>query len=116
MQYYSASQCLTCLSAFSYKGYFVDLFVRASNAVAIGMYETLGYTTYRRVIGYYSGDEDAFGAFLTALFDDRSHLTSFPLPSCFGVLDMRKAMSQDVEKKSVIPLEKPVYPEDIEWN
>ena len=50
-----------------YRGYFVDLFVRVSNDVAIGMYERLGYSVYRRVVEYYSGsgagdnDEDAFG-------------------------------------------------------
>jgi len=30
--------------------YFVDLFVRVSNNVAVGMYEKLGYTVYRRVL------------------------------------------------------------------
>ena len=47
----------------SYNGYFVDLFVRVSNAVAVEMYKKLGYTVYRRVIGYYSNEEDAFGEF-----------------------------------------------------
>ena len=43
--------------------FFVDLFVRVSNKVAVAMYNKLGYTVYRRVIEYYSGDvdEDAFG-------------------------------------------------------
>lgn len=50
----------------SYNGYFVDLFVRESNKVAIAMYEGFGYTLYRRVLDYYSGspgvdDEDAYG-------------------------------------------------------
>eukprot|EP00475_Leptophrys_vorax_P044840 TRINITY_DN9121_c0_g2_i1.p2 TRINITY_DN9121_c0_g2~~TRINITY_DN9121_c0_g2_i1.p2 ORF type:complete len:156 (+),score=35.80 TRINITY_DN9121_c0_g2_i1:864-1331(+) len=40
--------------------FFVDLFVRVSNEVAIDMYSKLGYSVYRRVIGYYSGEEDAF--------------------------------------------------------
>jgi N-terminal acetyltransferase B complex catalytic subunit len=76
-----------------YNGYFVDLFVRTSNKVAIGLYEKFGYTVYRRVLGYYTGlngaeDEDAF--------------------------DMRKAMSRDVEKKSVIPLKHPVRAEDVD--
>ena len=48
---------------FSYDGYFVDLFVRASNSVAVEMYKHMGYTVYRRVIGYYSGEEDACGKF-----------------------------------------------------
>ena len=55
-----------------YNGYFVDLFVRASNNVAVTMYEKLGYVIYRQVIGYYNGKEDAY--------------------------DMRKAMSRDIEK------------------
>ncbi|CAN6561297.1 unnamed protein product [Malus baccata var. baccata] len=72
------------------KGYFVDLFVRASNTPAIKMYEKLGYVIYRRVLRYYSGDEDG--------------------------LDMRKALSRDVEKKSVIPLKRPVTPDELEYD
>lgn len=70
--------------------FFVDLFVRVSNKVAVAMYEKLGYTVYRRVLEYYSGevDEDAF--------------------------DMRKALSRDKEKKSMIPLPHPVRPEDLD--
>ena len=45
----------------SFNGYFVDLFVRKSNAVAIGMYEKLGYIVHREVINYYSGEENAYG-------------------------------------------------------
>lgn len=47
--------------------WFVDLFVRESNASAIKMYESLGYSVYRRVVDYYADDiggsmkgEDAF--------------------------------------------------------
>ena len=36
--------------------YFVDLFVRVSNDVAISMYKSFGYSVYRRVLGYYSGE------------------------------------------------------------
>ena len=74
-----------------YNAYFVDLFVRASNQLAIGMYEKFGYVTYRRVLGYYSGDdpEDA--------------------------LDMRKALPRDKEKKSIVPLDHPIRPEELEW-
>ncbi|CAJ1904781.1 unnamed protein product [Sphenostylis stenocarpa] len=70
------------------KAYFVDLFVRASNAPAIKMYDKLGYVIYRRVLRYYSGEEDG--------------------------LDMRKALSRDVEKKSIIPLKRPVTPDELE--
>jgi len=45
------------------QAYFVDLFVRVSNTVAINMYKNLGYIIYRTVLEYYSGspDEDAYG-------------------------------------------------------
>ena len=43
-----------------HEGYFVDLYVRVSNALAINMYRKLGYSVYRQVIGYYSGEEDAY--------------------------------------------------------
>ncbi|PNF17021.1 hypothetical protein B7P43_G02748 [Cryptotermes secundus] len=54
------------------------------------MYKRLGYIVYRTVLEYYSGDtdEDAF--------------------------DMRKALSRDVKKKSVIPLMHPVRPEEVD--
>ncbi|XP_054758224.1 N-alpha-acetyltransferase 20-like [Lytechinus pictus] len=70
--------------------FFVDLFVRVSNEIATNMYARLGYTVYRKVLQYYSGDpdEDAY--------------------------DMRKALSRDKDKKSVIPLKNPVRPEDVE--
>ncbi|BFZ56755.1 N(alpha)-acetyltransferase 20, NatB catalytic subunit [Savitreella phatthalungensis] len=49
----------------AYDAYFVDLFVRASNYLAIDMYKRMGYVCYRRVVDYYSNpdgssDEDAF--------------------------------------------------------
>jgi N-terminal acetyltransferase B complex catalytic subunit len=71
------------------KCYFVDLFVRVSNLVAINMYKNLGYIVYRTVLEYYSGDpeENAF--------------------------DMRKACSRDPTKQSMIPLTYPVRPEDV---
>jgi len=74
------------------KCYFVDLFVRVSNKLAIGMYEKLGYIVYRVVLEYYGGidgDEDAY--------------------------DMRKALSRDRNKKSMIPLLEPVRIDDLEY-
>jgi N-terminal acetyltransferase B complex catalytic subunit len=43
--------------------YYVDLFVRPSNGVAVEMYEGFGYRIYRQVLGYYEGDvpEDGLG-------------------------------------------------------
>ncbi|TFK54689.1 acyl-CoA N-acyltransferase [Heliocybe sulcata] len=68
----------------TYKGFFVDLYVRCMNKVAIGMYEGLGYSVYRRVREYYGNlglgpggrdEEDAF--------------------------DMRKPLSRDPQRRSV---------------
>ncbi|KAF4527306.1 hypothetical protein B566_EDAN001080 [Ephemera danica] len=72
------------------RAYFVDLFVRVSNQVAIKMYTALGYIVYRTVLEYYSGDPDE------------------------NAYDMRKALSRDVEKASVVPLAHPVRPEDVD--
>mmetsp|Transcript_17607 Transcript_17607/g.25717 ORF Transcript_17607/g.25717 Transcript_17607/m.25717 type:complete len:176 (+) Transcript_17607:34-561(+) len=83
--------CLEHVSEKVYNAYFVDLFVRASNRLAIGMYERFGYTSYRTVLGYYSGTdtEDA--------------------------LDMRKSLKRDPDKKSMVPLPHPIHPQDLEW-
>ncbi|EEH37891.1 N-acetyltransferase [Paracoccidioides lutzii Pb01] len=48
--------------------WFVDLYVRAGNTIAVGMYKGMGYSVFRRVVNYYSDDptglseegEDAF--------------------------------------------------------
>jgi len=53
-----------------HRGYFVDLYVRCDNQIAIDMYERDGYSVYRRVQGYYASlapdsihqSEDAYGA------------------------------------------------------
>ena len=68
--------------------YFVDLFVRVSNKIAINFYRKLGYTVYRTVLQYYSGDNDE------------------------DAYDMRKALTMDVEGKSVVPLPAPVHIDD----
>ncbi|KAF8231086.1 N-acetyltransferase [Tricholoma matsutake] len=75
---------LEMVSDESYKGFFVDLYVRCANLVAINMYEGLGYSVYRRVREYYGNlgvgkggrdEEDAF--------------------------DMRKPLSRDSNRRSV---------------
>lgn len=70
--------------------FFVDLFVRVSNAIAIEMYKKHGYIIYRTVLDYYSGETEEDG------------------------YDMRKACSRDVNKLSMIPLKHPVRCEDVE--
>ena len=52
------------ISSLHYNAYFVDLFVRKSNNLAQFMYTNLNYVIYRRVIEYYSGEEDAYGMFI----------------------------------------------------
>ncbi|KAE8244851.1 hypothetical protein A4X13_0g6206 [Tilletia indica] len=64
-----------------YDAYFIDLFVRPSNFLAIKMYEGLGYSVFRKVTEYYHGggangeDEDGY--------------------------DMRKAMPRDTKRQTV---------------
>ena len=75
-----------------HNAYFIDLFVRESNLLAIKMYKRLGYTVYRRVLGYYSEGPNTPGE---------------------DAFDMRKALPRDVDKKSIIPLNSPVHPDDV---
>ena len=55
-------QYLHDVSIKRHEAYFVDLFVRPSNKIAVGFYKGLGYDIYRSVAGYYSGPggEDAY--------------------------------------------------------
>ncbi|KAH9479660.1 N(alpha)-acetyltransferase 20, NatB catalytic subunit [Psilocybe cubensis] len=67
-----------------YQGFFVDLYVRCANIVAIEMYEKMGYSVYRRVREYYGtlgvgkGGKDEEDAF-----------------------DMRKPLPRDTARRSV---------------
>lgn len=69
---------LELVSDESHKAFFVDLYVRCANNIAIEMYEGLGYSVYRRVREYYGNlgggkggkdEEDAFGASLLFCVD-----------------------------------------------
>lgn len=76
------------LSQDTYNCYFIDLFVRRSNSLAIAMYRRMGYVVYRTIMNYYGGDEDAY--------------------------DMRKALARDTLNQSVAPLNQPqVQAEDV---
>jgi N-terminal acetyltransferase B complex catalytic subunit len=86
---------LEYVTTFIHNAYFVDLFVRSSNKVAIDMYKKLGYSTYRIVDKYYSDD------------------TNQPAEDAF---DMRKSMPRDVDKSSSIETGKKIKPEDLEFN
>lgn len=86
-------------SEYVHRAFFVDLFVRQSNQVAQDMYHRLGYSVYRTVLNYYRRDGPK-GPFFT---DENA-------------LDMRLALSRDAErvKSSVIPLDRPIKPEELE--
>ena len=47
-----------------------------------------GYSVYRTVVGYYSGEEDAY--------------------------DMRKAMPRDAARRSIVPGKQRIYPHELE--
>ena len=66
-----------CL-CFRKRCFFVDLFVRMSNQVAVDIYRKLGYTIYRVVLQYYAGkkDEDAYGEVLSVEDQVMLHKTS----------------------------------------
>lgn len=73
----------------NHNGFFVDLFVRASNKVAIEMYQKLGYSIYQTVNKYYSSSidtsgEDAYG-------------------KLFDIIDMRKSLRRDVDRVTSKP-------------
>ena len=86
-----AAMLMRCLEDVSERKhcYFVDLFVRSSNKVAIAMYKNLGYKVFRKVSGYYSNCTDE---------DDED------------ALDMRKALSRDRERLSERPCTDPDFP------
>lgn len=90
--------CLERTTSAVHDAYFVDLFVRSCNTVAIGMYKRLGYAVYRTVLGYYK----AGGSF----------------PNDEDALDLRKAMPRNEKRNrsSVIPLTRPIAPHELEWH
>lgn len=62
---------------------FIDLFVKCNNKLAINLYEKLGYSVYRRVIGYYNGAKEPYPSDLKTTNDDKD------------AFDMRKGMTRD---------------------
>ncbi len=99
----------------SYRGYFVDLYVRCTNQAAITMYERLGYSVYRRVREYYGSlglgrsakdEEDAFGEstlLLLSLPMCPKENTGAPIDAMAVFTDMRKPLSRDPYRRSVRP-------------
>jgi N-terminal acetyltransferase B complex catalytic subunit len=62
---------------------FIDLFVKVTNTLAIQLYEKLGYSVYRRVVGYYGGEQDPYPTASTRNDDTKD------------AFDMRRAMSRN---------------------
>jgi N-terminal acetyltransferase B complex catalytic subunit len=95
--------------------------MRQNDSYSSAFVSQLGYVIYRRVLRYYSGEEDGLGEY--SVFG-LSILKSLPLSlCCFSHLqccvlfsDMRKALSRDVGKKSIIPLKRPVTPDELEYD
>ena len=67
-----------------YDAWFVDLFVRKSNEAAQKLYRGMGYSVYRRVLGYYSDDP-------TDASNDEGE----------DAYDMRKPLSRDRKREHV---------------
>ncbi|GMM30673.1 peptide alpha-N-acetyltransferase complex B subunit [Martiniozyma asiatica (nom. inval.)] len=67
--------------------WFIDLFVKCSNKSAITLYEKLGYSVFRRVVGYYDTSNE-----VTSRKSMGDELDAF---------DMRLALTRDVNKETV---------------
>lgn len=83
---------------------FVDLFVKCNNLLAIKLYEKLGYSVYRRVVGYYNSSEDGYPETLKHADDDKD------------AYDMRKSMPRDHGRSVRIDGRKhKCYPHDVRF-
>ena len=78
-----------------HNGWFVDLFVRAKNKVAIDMYRSLGYDIYQTVYKYYASSNNIPAE-----------------DSC----DMRKSMKRDLDGITSKPTGKVIKPSEIEFH
>ena len=95
---------------FRHNGWFVDLFVRAGNSIAITMYRNLGYGIYRTVNKYYAGSEkhpseDAYG--------NKNNISGLCLTIL--VLDMRKSMPRDTTGEMSRETGRRIEPHELEW-
>lgn len=90
--------CIFCDKLISFHrdhAFFVDLFVRTDNKLAVSLYEKLKYSVYRHILEYYGNKTDAFGNLCFKKIND---------------IDMRKALSRDKEKTTIIPAyDKPIH-------
>jgi N-terminal acetyltransferase B complex catalytic subunit len=70
-------------SSDEYDAWFVDLFVRKSNEIALALYTGIGYSVYRKVMGYYNDD------------------LSDPSKDGEDAFDMRKPLKRDKDLKHI---------------
>lgn len=84
-------------SSDEYDAWFVDLFVRKSNESALALYRGLGYSVYRRVLGYYTDDSPD------------------PSQDSEDAFDMRKPLRRDKDLSHIRENGEDfeVYPEDV---
>ncbi|RLV93254.1 N-terminal acetyltransferase B complex catalytic subunit NAT3 [Spathaspora sp. JA1] len=85
-----------------YSTLFVDLFVKVTNTLARQLYEKLGYSVYRRVVGYYG----------QVMPVDRENLNDE-----IDAFDMRKSLPRDVNNVTVRDNGDKVYvlPEEVNF-
>ena len=98
------------------EAFFIDLFVRESNENAIQMYRKMGYSAYRRVLGYYAGAVQS----PSSSDDNKDETIKGSKKGRIGgedALDMRKSTKRDVRKVSVVPARRfEQHPWEIEWH
>lgn len=105
---------LEIISENTFNTRFIDLYVRASNKLAIKMYEKFGYIVYRRILNYYSN-----AALLQYQLKQQQFTNNNPMNILKGNvkslvqsdedgLDMRKSLKRDQDKLAMIPLQYPV--------
>ncbi|QPG74178.1 hypothetical protein FOA43_001502 [Brettanomyces nanus] len=73
-----------------YFAFFIDLFVKCNNTLAINFYEKLGYSVYRRVIGYYGGSSSSLKLPNKNKLNDNT-----------DAFDMRKSLKRDSNTECV---------------
>ncbi len=91
-------------ASFRINGFYVSLYVRVSNAVAINFYKKLGYKIHRHIIGYYAGDdkEDGYGSLCLTDYAE------------FALVEMRKSLPRDIDGKFSGTISSPVHPNEAE--
>ncbi|ODV58518.1 peptide alpha-N-acetyltransferase complex B subunit NAT3 [Ascoidea rubescens DSM 1968] len=87
-----------------YNVYFIDLFVKVTNLLAQNLYEKLGYSVYRRVVGYYGSSVNDV--------KNRNDINDD-----IDAYDMRKSLPRDAKKQCVRENGKKHYvsPNEIEF-